>query len=79
VVRRPHRPGKRVVGILGEGASSDLLDVITRSEDDRAALIGRLSQRQDALWLAELLIEMETDPYDITRLRLIDTPHRALE
>jgi hypothetical protein len=31
--------------------------VLTRSEADRAALIGRLSQRADAEWLAELLIE----------------------
>jgi hypothetical protein len=46
--------------------------VLTRSEEDRAALIGRLSQRDDATWLAELLLDIETDPDDITRLRLIE-------
>jgi hypothetical protein len=39
----------------------ELLDVLTRSEADRAALIGRLSLRADAEWLAELLIDMEED------------------
>jgi hypothetical protein len=34
--------------------------------------LDRLSQREDATWLAEVLIEIETDPDDITRLRLID-------
>ena len=45
--------GRRVVGILGEGAARELLDVMTRSEEDRAAIIGRLSQRDDATVLAE--------------------------
>ena len=36
--------GERIVGILGEGASRDLLDAITRPErmSKRAVLIGRL-------------------------------------
>jgi hypothetical protein len=39
----------------------ELLDVLTRSDTDRAALIGRLYQREDAAWLAELLVDMEED------------------
>ena len=31
-----------------------------------------LARRDDATWLAELLMGIETDPDDITRLRLID-------
>jgi hypothetical protein len=53
--------GQRIVGILGEGASRDLLDAITRSEEDRAELIGRLYVRDDATWLALLLTDIETD------------------
>ena len=41
---------------------SKQLYAVTRREVDRAALIGRLAQRDDATWLAELLIEIETDP-----------------
>jgi hypothetical protein len=39
----------------------ELLDVLTRPDADRAALIGRLHQREDAAWLAELLIDLEED------------------
>jgi hypothetical protein len=41
----------RVVAAVGEGGARELLDVLTRSEADRAALIGRLSLRADAEWL----------------------------
>jgi len=64
--------GQRMVEVLGSAAARQLLDVRTGSEEDRAALIGRLSQRDDDTALAEMLIEIETDPDDITRLRLID-------
>ena len=70
--------GRRVVEIFGPGAARQLLDVLTRIEEDRAALIGRLSLREDTTWLAEMLIEIETDPDDITRMRLIDGLERAL-
>ncbi|MDP9331249.1 MAG: hypothetical protein M3P11_11500 [Actinomycetota bacterium] len=63
--------GARIVAALGEPAARELLDVLTRTEEDRAALIGRLSQREDAAWLAELLIDIESDTHDITRLELI--------
>jgi hypothetical protein len=42
------------------------------SKADRAGLIGRLSQREDAAWLAELLIEIESDPDDITLPQIIE-------
>jgi hypothetical protein len=38
----------RVIGAVGEAGARELLDVLTRSEVARAALIGRLSQRADA-------------------------------
>ena len=70
--------GRRVGESLGLGAARELFDVQTRSEEDRAALIGRLVQRDDAAWLAELLIETDPDPDGITRLRLIDGLERVL-
>ncbi len=39
-------------------------------------LIGRLSQRNDARWLAELLIDIEGD--EIARLQLADGLRRVL-
>jgi hypothetical protein len=53
-------------------------DVLTRSEADCAELIGRLSQREDAAWLADILIEIESDPDDITRLRISEALRRTL-
>lgn len=35
--------------------------MLSGPEADRAALIGRLSQRDDAEWLAEVLSELEVD------------------
>ncbi len=67
--------GSRIVTALGVTAARELPDVFTRSDTDRVALIGRLNQRVDARWLAELLMDVESDPDDITRLELI----RALQ
>jgi len=47
------------VAVLGEPAARELLDAITRSDADRAALIGRLYTRSDTEWLAELLMDLE--------------------
>lgn len=44
---------------LGEPAARELLDAITRSDSDRAVLIGRLFARADGEWLAELLMDLE--------------------
>jgi hypothetical protein len=54
----------------------ELLDVLTRSEADRAALIGRLSLRVDGEWLAELLIDLEED--EPARLHLVAALRQAL-
>jgi hypothetical protein len=63
--------GSRIVTALGEPAARELLDVLTRPDADRAALIGRLHQRDDTTWLAELFMDIDSDPDDITRLKLI--------
>jgi hypothetical protein len=52
---------RRVVVAVGEAGAAELLDVLTRPDADRAALIGRLHQREVAAWLAELLIDLEED------------------
>ncbi len=70
--------GARIVAALGELASRELLDVLTRLDADRAALIGRLHQRDDTAWLAELLMDIESDPDGITRLQVVEALRRAL-
>jgi hypothetical protein len=47
--------------------------VLERSDAERAALIGRLHVRDDATWLAELLMDLEDDVGEIARLRLVDS------
>jgi hypothetical protein len=63
--------GERLIAILGPGGSRELLEVLMQSEDDRAALIGRLYQRADRAVLAEFLMDIEGDPHGRTRMRLI--------
>jgi hypothetical protein len=72
--------GQRIVAILGVPAATELLEVLNRPEEERAHLIGRLLARDDTTEFAETLIEVESDPDDITRLRLIDARnvHRTL-
>lgn len=60
-MHRPERIGEQVIQAVGHGAAAELLDAITRPEADRAALIGRLSSRDDDEWLAEVLMDLETD------------------
>jgi hypothetical protein len=59
-----------------EPASWDLLDAITRSEEDRAALIGRLYVRDDATWLALLLTDIGTD--EMLRLQIVEAQSLVL-
>ncbi len=68
--------GDRVINALGPAASRELLDVLARPEEQRAALIGRLSQRDDASWLADILIELEVD--EPARLQLAEAIRRRL-
>jgi hypothetical protein len=70
-IEDPGYIGAVVVDQLGEGAARELLDVLKRSPEDRATLIGRLYGRSDARWLAEALMDIEEDPDDLVRLRLI--------
>jgi hypothetical protein len=65
----------RVVSAVGEAGARELLGVPTRPEADRAALIGRLAQRDDAAWLAEVLIDLEED--EPARLHLIEALRRV--
>jgi hypothetical protein len=66
----------RVVAAVGEHGARELLDVLTRSEADRAALIGRLSLRADGGWLAEILIDLEED--ELARLHLTEALRVAM-
>ena len=68
----------RVIGSLGEPAARELLDVLERSDADRAAFIGRLYPQDDATWLAELLIDLEGEDGEPARLRLAESLQRVL-
>jgi hypothetical protein len=70
--------GERVIAALGEPAARELLEVLERSDADRAALIGRLHVRDDAAWLAELLMDLEDDVGEIARLRLVESLRREV-
>jgi hypothetical protein len=69
--------GKRVVAALGEPAARELLGALERSDEDRAALIDRLHEWDDAAWLADLLMDLEDDVGEIARLRLVDELRRT--
>ena len=73
---RPEQIGEQIIDAVGHGGAAELLDAITRSEEDRAALIGRLTLRDDAQWLAEVLIDLETD--EPARLQMAETLRLAL-
>jgi hypothetical protein len=75
-IENPGYIGAVVVRQLGEGAARELLDVLKRTPQDRAALIGRLYGRSDGRWLAEALMDIEEDPDDLVRLRLISELER---
>jgi hypothetical protein len=68
----PEGIGERVVAALGEPGALELLEILERSDADRAALIGRLRVRDDAAWLAELLMDLEDERGEIVRPRLVE-------
>jgi uncharacterized membrane-anchored protein len=70
-VTYPPDVGARVVAILGEPGARELLEVLERSEEQRTALISRLHARDDARWLAELLIDLEDELGEMSRLWLV--------
>jgi hypothetical protein len=76
--RQSRCSGAQVAYTLGTPAVQELLEALERSEKDRAALMGRLYVRDEARWLAELLIEIEEDPDDLARLSLIAALRRGL-
>jgi hypothetical protein len=70
--------GERVVAALGESGARELLEVLERSDAERAEPVGRLHARDEARWLAELLMELEDDVGEVVRLRLIDAVRREI-
>ena len=64
--------GQRVVAALGEPAARELLKALERSDADRAELIGRPYARDDARWLAELMMDLEDEMGEVARLRLVE-------
>jgi hypothetical protein len=56
----------------------ELLAVLELPETERAALIGQLYASQRGQVLAEILADIEGDPDDLTRLRLIATLREVL-
>jgi hypothetical protein len=78
-IENPGLVAAQVVHAPGEGAARELLDVLKRSPEDRAALVGRLYGETRSRWLAEALMDMEADPDDLIRLRLIAELERAFE
>jgi len=70
-IENPGYIGAVVVRQLGEGAARELLDVLKRTPEDRAALIGRLYGQPEGRWLAKALMDIEEDLDDLVRLGLI--------
>jgi hypothetical protein len=60
--------GERVVAAVGEAGAKELLRILLQPPAERAEPIGRLYQRDNATWLAELLIDVEED--EPARLKL---------
>jgi hypothetical protein len=52
--------------------------ILERLDVDNDALIGRLYAREDARWLAELLMDLEDEVGEMARLRLVDGLRREL-
>ena len=52
--------------------------MLERSDADPAALISRLYLREDATWLAELLMDLEDEVGEMARLRLIEELRREV-
>jgi hypothetical protein len=60
--------GLRIIGVLGEDGARELLDVCSRSDEDRSTLIRRLTLHSKGEWLAEILIDFEHEAGEIVRL-----------
>jgi hypothetical protein len=75
-VDRLEHIGEQIIEAVGRGGAAELLDAITRPEADRAELIGRLAVRDDAVWLAEVLMDLEAD--EVVRLQVAEGLRQAL-
>lgn len=73
----PDDISRRMVAALSEDGSRVLLEMLTRPDAERAALIGSVAQHADGEWLADLLTDFEVD--EDSRLHLVDALRRALE
>lgn len=73
----PDEISRRIVAAISEPGARVLLDMLTRPEAERAALISRVAQDADGEWLAELLTDFEVD--DDARLHLVGALQRELE
>jgi hypothetical protein len=71
--------GERLVAVVGLDGAAALLDVLTRSEDERVRAIGRLSVRADTAALAEALMQIGSSAEDRTRQRFIRALERAVD
>jgi hypothetical protein len=78
LIENPGFIAGKIVHTLGESAARELLGVLRLSPEDRAALIGRLYGRSESRQVAEFLMDIEADPDDLVRLRLIAELERAL-
>jgi hypothetical protein len=54
------------------------LDVSTRSDEGRAALIHRLTVDAKSEWLAEILMDLEDETGEAVRIQLIESLRRRL-
>lgn len=62
---------RQIVDALGEPAAREFLTVLKMPDDKRLDLIAHLYLRDDGFGIAEMLTDVEEDPDDIVRLRLI--------
>jgi hypothetical protein len=69
--------GARTVAAVGDAGARELLNALTRPEPERAALVGRLSARQDTVRLGELLTDLEVD--EVARLPVREALRRVTE
>jgi hypothetical protein len=61
----------RIVDLVGRDNARTLLRILRLPDPDRLAFVARLYQRPGGDALAEVLTDVESDPDDLVRLRLI--------
>jgi len=70
--------GMDLVKLLGPDNARKLLEVLELPDDERWAFTSRMYARDDGTALAEVLADVETDPDDLVRLRLIGALREVL-